>query len=234
MASAEKQQLNINDLCQRWGKSKDAIFDLALQGDLPLWIGVHDMYLFPEGYQLQYENSRIRYPAEFFFSYAEIRFEPQTLTQIKAMNGPMLIVAELSCFNADDERVTLINRAEDDYGQTSLIGINTSQVFAKMDAVHAVEARSGISAAKNQRDRDHRREPDGAPAARLNSKDHPYHAAELFIALDCWRALFDNAGNEAKTIKKPDIKTWIIEHYPALSATAADRIATVVTPLRKS
>jgi len=235
MASAEKQQLNINELCRRWGKSKDAIFDLALQGDLPLWIGVHDMYLFPEGYQLQYENSRIRYPAEFFFSYAEIRFEPQTLSQIKAMNGPMLIVAELSCFNADDEQVTLLNRAEDDYGQTSLIGINTSQVFARMDTVHAFEARSGISAGTgNQGDSDHRREPAAAPAARLNPQDHAYHAAELFIALRCWRALFENAGNEAKTFKKADIKTWITEHYPDLSATAADRIATVVTPLRKS
>lgn len=235
MASAEKQQVIIYELCQRWGKSKDAIFDLALQGALPLWIGVHDIYLLPDGYKLQYEKDRIVYPAEFFFPYAEIRFNSQTLSQVKDMNGPMLIVSELSCYNENEERVTLVNRADETHGQTSIIGINTSQLFARMGDVHAFEAGNGTKAvSKKKGGSEHRREPDATPAARLNPKDHAYHAAELFIALDCWRALFENAGNEAKTLKKADLKAWITEHYPALSTAAADRIATVVTPLRKS
>jgi len=235
MASAEKQQLNFNELCQRLGKSTVAIFDLALQGALPLWIGVHDMYLLPDGYQQQYEKDRIVYPAQYLFPYAEIRFDLQTLSQIKNMNGPMLIVSELSCYNENDERVTLVNRADEAHGQTSLIGINTSKLFVRMDDVHAFEAGNGTKAvSKNKGGSEHRRAPDATPAARLNPKDHAYHAAELFIALDCWRALFENAGNEAKTLKKADLKAWMTEHYPALSTAAADRIATVVTPLRKS
>lgn len=233
MVSGEKQL--INDLCQRWGKSKDALFDLALQGTLPLWIGVHDIYLWPEGYQLQYEKDRIVYPEKYFFPYAEIRFDSQTLLQIKNMNGPMLIVSELSCFNENEERVTLVNKVDETHGQTSIIALNTSQLFAKMDAVHAFEAGGGIKAInKHQGNRDHRRQPDARPAANLNSKGHAYYADELFIALECWRALFENAANEAKTLRKADIKAWITQHYPALSATAADRIATVVTPVRKS
>jgi hypothetical protein len=233
MASAEKQQLIISELCQRWGKSKDAIFDLALQGALPLWIGVHDIYLLPDGYQLQYEKDRIVYPTEYFFPYAEIRFDSQTLSQIKDMNGPMFIVSELSCYNEDEKRVTLVNRVDETHGQTSIIGINTSQLFARMDAVHAFEAGNGKKAV-SKGGSELRHQPNAAPVSRLNSKDHAYYATELFIALDCWRALFENAGAEAKTLRKADIKVWITERYPALSATAADRIATVVTPLRKS
>lgn len=234
MVAPGKQQMFLNELCERLGKSKDSIFDLALCGELPLWIGVHDMYLFPQGYQLQYANNRIVYPPEFFFSYAEIKLDMQTLTQMKEMNGPMLIVSELSCSNEDNEQVTLVNMADETYGETSLIGINMSQLFAKINAVKKIETQGGQQpGAETQTDPDRGRKNQSAPSATLNARDHVHHAEELSIAVHCWQSLFENTGSKGKTIKKSNIKSWIAEHYPSLSAAATDRIATVVTPLKK-
>jgi len=234
MVGAEKQQLLINDLCKRLGKSKEAILDCALQGELPLWIAIHDMYLLPDGYQPHYEKDRMVYPPEHFHTYAEIRLDSQTLSQIKDMNGPMLIVSELACFNENEEPVTLLNVADETYGETSIIGINTSQLFVKIDAIEKFETKSGRQTAlKNKKDTDLACEPEAAPASTLNPKDHAYHAEELFIATHCWQALFASGEEAAKNLKKTDIKVWITEHYPTLSGTAVDRIATVVNPLRK-
>ncbi len=234
MVAPGKQQMFLNELCERLGKSKDSIFDLALCGELPLWIGVHDMYLFPQGYQLQYANNRIVYPPEFFFSYAEIKLDMQTLTQMKEMNGPMLIVSELSCSNEDNEQVTLVNMADETYGETSLIGINLTQLFAKKDTVKKVEAQDGKQPVVETRtDPDRGRNTQSAPIVTLNARDHVNHSVELSVAVHCWQSLFENTGNEEKKIKKIDIKSWITEHYPSLSVAATDRIATVVTPLRK-
>ncbi len=234
MVVPTKHQLFMNELCEILAKPKEYIFDLALDNTLPLWIGLYDVYLIPKGYQLQYENDRIVYPSEFFFSYVEIKPDKEALIKMKAVNGPMFIVSELSCSNEKDESMILYNVPDECYGETSIIGINTSQLFAKTDAVEAwrnsgTPARGG----KKKTATAGTQVSDTAPIPAVNATNHPCHAEELFIAVHCWQSLFEKGGETEKKLKKTDIKNWISEHYPNKSTAAIERIATVVTPSKK-
>ncbi len=63
--------------------------------------------------------------------------------------------------------------------------------------------------------------------------EHEYESSLLKIAVECWKALYEDAGPDGKKIRKPQIEKWVEEHYSEVSANSRKTIATVVNPFKK-
>ncbi|MCI5159031.1 MAG: hypothetical protein D3906_11485 [Candidatus Electrothrix sp. AUS1_2] len=62
--------------------------------------------------------------------------------------------------------------------------------------------------------------------------DHEYESSLLKIAVECWKALYEDAGLDGKKIRKPQIEVWVQEHYSDVSANSRKTIATIVNPFK--
>lgn len=62
---------------------------------------------------------------------------------------------------------------------------------------------------------------------------HEFESSLLKIAVECWKALYEDAGPDGKKIRKPQIEKWVEEHYPEVSANSRKTISTIVNPFKK-
>ncbi|MGB5685864.1 MAG: hypothetical protein WBM35_08635 [Candidatus Electrothrix sp.] len=61
--------------------------------------------------------------------------------------------------------------------------------------------------------------------------EHEYESSLLKIAVECWKALYEDAGPDGKKIRKPQIIAWVKEHYPDVSKNSREKIiAPLVNP----
>lgn len=61
---------------------------------------------------------------------------------------------------------------------------------------------------------------------------HEYQSALLKIAVECWKALYEDAGPDGRRIRKPQIEKWLQENHAELSANSREKVATVVNPFK--
>lgn len=227
MAPQDNQGIFLDELARRWRMEAEQIVDLGIDGALPLWIGFTDVYV-----QKTRENkpTKAHAPksiARIRLDKVEVRPAPEVLAQIRGRCDRMLIAAELTCLDAKGNTVILTNSVGEEWGETSMIGLKPATLFARRQDVARYE-RTGKVAPHV--------EPQltpGSVAPNLPSREHPHFAPELYAAAVCWQALFADTRDPGARLGKADILAWLVDHHPELSRTALERIAQVVTPLKK-
>ena len=113
-----------------------------------------------------------------------------------------------------------------------MIGLQPARLFARLEDVIRMERKESSTPAPTaaKEDRAAQDHPSSPSAEVFNPLSHPHHARELHIAMQCWQALYEQS--DAETVKRSKTSTvqWLRDHYPALTASAAERIATVISP----
>lgn len=222
-----EQRLFIDELCKRWGKNMDQVLDLAIRGELALWIDFAEVYLHPVGTGKRTPGA-IPAPGKRQRQTA-VRPMPKELEQMQGRNDRMMITLELHCLDAKGREMVLTNPAGEEWGDASMIAIKPANLYTRLEEAIRCEQQQGLAvrtsmAAEAMPGREF------APTVAVNPPDHPCHAGELAIAMTCWQALFAAVKpGEART-DKAGIVRWLGEHAPQLSKTAIERIATVVLP----
>lgn len=61
---------------------------------------------------------------------------------------------------------------------------------------------------------------------------HEYEPPLLKIAVECWKALYEDAGPDGRRIRKSQIEEWLQENYTELSANSRKIIAAIVNPFK--
>ena len=226
MAPKGKKRIFIDDLGKRWGRDADHVLDLAIDGQLPLWIEFTSVFL-----QTPEKSSRGKTLGR---PYEQVVVQPliPELTQMRGRCDRMLIASELACLTERGKEMRLTNAAGDDWGDVSMLGIKPTRLFAWMKDVTAFEKANTIEPVPGYTGVEVPSAVAAGPVP-LNPVGHPCHAPELHIALACWQALFADAGEAGQQLKKADVLRWLAEHHADLGKTAAERIATVVLPAKK-
>lgn len=226
MAAKSKKRIFIDDLGKRWGRDADHVLDLAIDGQLPLWIEFTAVFL-----QTPEKSSRGKTLGR---PYEQVVVQPliPELTQMRGRCDRMLIAAELACLTERGKEMRLTNAAGDDWGDVSMLGIKPTRLFAWMKDVTAFEKANTIEPVPGYAGESAPVRA-AAPPAALNPVGHPCHAPELHLAVACWQALFATAGAAGQQLKKADVLRWLAEHHADLGKTAAERIAMVVLPAKK-
>lgn len=222
MTTQNNQHLSLVALGQRWHQNADQIVELALAGKLALWCTFTEVFLQKE--VKAGSGTKKKKPVLEFFPQVELKLAASELVQLQGRCDRMMIAAQLSCLDADNQAVTVINSVGEEWGDSSMIGLNPSELFARLDEVLRYERKHKLTAHLAP----------GALAgevAPLNPMEHPCHAPELHAAMACWQALFARAP--APAVKKAAVLAWLGEHHPGLSDAARARIALVVLPPKK-
>ena len=223
--AARKQRIYIDDLGKRWGRDADHVLDLAIDGQLSLWIEFTDVFL--QTPEKSGTGNSLGRPYE----QVTVQPLPHELTQMRGRCDRMLIAAELACRTERGKEMRLTNAAGDDWGDVSMIGIKPTRLFAWLKDVTVFEKVNDIEPVPGYPVTP-ARPAAAARSAVLNPIDHPCHAPELHLAVACWQALFAEAGEAGRNTKKSDVLRWLGEHHGELGKSAAERIATVVLPAK--
>lgn len=228
MTTQDNQHLSLATLGQRWRQGADQILELAIAGKLALWCTFTEVIV-QKAVKVG-GGKKKKKPVMEFFPLVELKLAASELVQLQGRCDRMMIAAQLSCLDADNKAVTVINSVGEEWGDSSMIGLNPGELFARLDEVLRYERKHKLTAHLVL----------GAPiggetpageSSPLNPIDHPCHAPELHAAIACWQALFARA--QAPAVKKAAILAWLGEHHPGLSDAARARIALVVLPSKK-
>jgi hypothetical protein len=228
MTIQDNQRIFLENLCKRWQKDVDQVLELAITGKVTLWVTFSDIFLQNAGKAVGAPKKRK--PVVHFHSQVDMRPSPEVLSQLQGRYDRLLFGAEFSCLDAKGKAVAVTNSVGGEWGETSMIGLNPTNLFARMDKVIRFERQYKIVPHEVPLDDNDRQGSACGQAASLNNKEHQCFAEELHIAFECWQALFAQACNTGTMRKKGDILMWLKEKHPNLSCAAAERIALVVTP----
>jgi hypothetical protein len=226
------QRLFLDDLAKRWGMGGDRVMELAITGKVTLWIAFADVFVQKAALTGASKKRKASVPQ--FHSEVEVRPLPELLTQLQSRCDRMLIAAELSCLDDQGKAVTITNSVGEEWGETSMIGLNPARLFARLDDVVRFEQGNTTAAKAEVTDDDQKRqEPARNRNSSLNPQGHPCFARELHIAVECWQTLCAPVQTAATVPGKATLLAWIGANYPDLSGAAANRIAQIVSPLKK-
>lgn len=229
MTTRKDTKLLLDDLCRRWGCDWDDIFDLAISGQLSLWIELFDVELVTRE-----KKDKI---SKRFFPWVEVRPLPAELAQLKGRGEAMMIIFELPCLDQEGKAVTATNSVGEEMGDASMIGFKPANLFIYLQDVVVFEKQHGLVAETTVAEPEEVDQvPTGhsLPAPPLQGiQDIEQHAPELHIALQCWQALWGSVDGAGEKLRRKAVKKWIREHYPLTTADAVERIARVVRPPRK-
>lgn len=228
MTIKDKQGVFIENLCKRWQRDADQILELAITGKLALWITFSDIFL--QNVEKAGNSPKKKKPVVQFHSQVDMKLSPEVLTQMQGRHDRILIGAEFSCLDAKGKAVAVTNSVGEEWGETSMIGLDPSNLFAWMDEIIQFERQNNIVLQEVPLDDNDRQGAACGQAESLNNKEHHCFAQELHTAVECWQALFAQSDTARK---KADILIWLKDNHPTLSSAAAERIALVVTPSRK-
>ena len=172
MAPRGKKRIFIDDLGKRWGRDADHVLDLAIDGQLPLWIEFTDVFLqTPEKSSTGKSVGRL-------YEQVAVQPLPGELVQMRGRCDRMLIAAELACLTERGKEMRLTNAAGDDWGEVSMVGIKPTRLFAWMKDVTGLEKAQNIEPVPDYAGEAAPARAAATPGA-LNPVDHPCHAPEL-------------------------------------------------------
>jgi hypothetical protein len=226
MTTRKDTKLLLDDLCKRWGCDWDDIFDLAISGQLSLWIELFDVELVT--------REKKGKTSQRFCSQVEVRPMAAELAQLKGRGEAMMIVFELPCLDEKGKAVVATNSVGEEMGDASMIGFKPANLFIHPRDVLAFEKQHGLeveTTAVEAKEVDQVLPGQSVPV--LPRQEIEQHAPELHIALQCWQALWGPAEAAGEKLRRKKVKKWIQEHYPQTTEAAVERIARVVRPPRK-
>ena len=229
MTTPNNRRIFLDDLARRWRQDTDRIVELAVSGILPLWISFTDVYVEKNEKKPARSAKKRKTPVRERHEQIEVRPLPEMLAQILGRCDRMLITAELPGHNAKGKAVTITNSVGEEWGETSMIGLKPTLLFALLDDVVTYEKKNNILPATVQVEHQENIIL-GSTTEPLVSHDQSGMPPELHAAIACWQALF--AQNEAPVARKADILAWLQQHHPELSKASIDRIAMVVSPAK--
>ena len=226
-----QQKLFLPDLSRRWGKNPDQVLALALTQQLPLWIEFNEVFLLQQAPQTS-SKKKVKKPVNVFHNQVKVQPLPEVLNLLQGRCDRILIDAQLACLDENGAQVMVSNSVGEEWGETSMIGLQPARLFARLEDVIRIERQESITPAPTVANEDKavQDQPDSASTEAFNPSTHPHHALELHIAMQCWQALYQLSGVETVKKSKASTMQWVREHYPTLTAAAAERIATVVSP----
>lgn len=62
---------------------------------------------------------------------------------------------------------------------------------------------------------------------------HAHFSLELSAGIQAWIAMYEAGGHQPDEGPTKQLKTWLMEHFPQISATMRGKIATVVNPKKR-
>jgi|GEM_PF-1702631 hypothetical protein len=237
MTAEDDQCLYLDELARRWRLDMDRIVELAINDGLLLWIRFTDVSVRQAEHTQKKSGSRekkTKPPVAMRHERVEVRPTPDVLRQIHGRCDRMLITSELSCLDAKGQPVVLTNSVGDEWGETSMIGLRPTALFARQDDIAKFERKNKIihriaHVKYNKQDHSANQTPLTVPL-----QDHPHFAPELHVAATCWHALFAGANAPVTEVNTAAINAWLAHHHPHLSQAARKRIALVVAPGKNS
>jgi len=228
--TTEDQQVYLDELSRRWQKSPDEILRMAAKGKLDLWFEFRNVIV-------QKVKKKKNKPTAQLVDSIELQIQPELLGIMIGRTDRTQVAAEYSCLTPKGKEILISNAAGEEWGETSMVGLNPMRLFARAKDLPRIERKQDIipfgqeppssCCCQSQQEEDVVEENDA-----FISADHPCFAPELHIALECWLELMGEE-DEPDAVQKVDILNWIREHYPKLTKTATERIAMVVTPAAK-
>ncbi|MBM9536209.1 hypothetical protein [Desulfobulbus alkaliphilus] len=229
MTIRKDNKLLLDELCRRWGCDWDDIFDLAITGQLPLWIELFDVELVSRGKKGKISKQSC--------SRAEVRPLPAELAQLKGRGEAMMIAFELPCLDAEGKAVVATNSVGEEMGDASMIGFKPANLFIYLQDVLVFEKQHGLEVEATSVEPEEVGQVPSTPVLPApplqNARDIEQHAPELHVALQCWQALWGAADAAEKKLRRKSVKKWIRKQYPLTTEAAVERIARVVCPSRK-
>ena len=226
------QRILLDDLAKRWGMDADRVLELAITGKVTLWMAFADVFVQKAALTGAAKKKKASVPQ--FHREVEVQPLPELLTQLQSRCDRMLIAAELSCLDDQGKAVTITNSVGEEWGETSMIGLNPAHLFARSDDVVRFEQRNMTATKAEVADEDgERQESARSRNSSLNQPGHPCFAPELRIAVECWQTLCAPVQTAAATPGKAALLAWISTNYPDLSSAATERIALIVSPLKR-
>jgi hypothetical protein len=220
------QRVYLDELSKRWQKSADHLVEMAAKGNLNLWFEFTNVIV------LRVKKKKA--PGEpQLFETIEVRPQSEVLTQMLGRTDRLQVAAQYPCLNVKGKPVLISNAVGDEWGETSMIGLNPMRLYARLGELHQVERKKKIvPLAVEQAHSCCQSVQETTDDSELIPVDHPCYAPELHIALECWLELMADE-EEPESITKAIILAWLHDHYPKLSKTACGRIALVVSPASK-
>lgn len=224
--TTENQRVYLDELSKRWQKSPDQLVESAARGELDLWFEFSNVFV------LKMKKKKKGEPL--LVEVIEVQPQTEVLELMIGRTDRMQVAAQYACQNAKGKPVLISNAAGEEWGETSMVGLNPMRLYAWLKDVQRIESKQGIIPIGGEASgscccQSHQ---EGSDDGEFISADHPCFAPELHVALECWLQLMADE-EQPETVKKADILEWIGSHYPKLSKTAAERIALVVTPAAK-
>lgn len=217
-----QERVYLEQLGERLHKTPDQVLDMALNGKLSLWCEFTDVLVTKQ------KKKKKQTPPE-LYNTVELRIAPEVLAQMTGKAERLLVTAECACLTAKGKPALVSNAVGEEWGETSMIGLQPTRLYAYMDAEFEETDNAPAEAAMPEKTESE--DASGAPQNLFSMPaDHPCYAPELHIALACWQTLF--AEEKPEAVNKTTILQWLRRYYPALSKTAGERIALVVSPAK--
>ncbi len=229
--TSKNQRVYLDELSRRWQKSPDEILKMAAKDTLKLWFEFQNVIV--------QKVKKKKTPAPQLVASIEIQLQPELIAMMIGRTDRVQVAAEYSCLTPKGKQILISNAAGEEWGETSMVGLNPMRIFAVAEELPKIEKKQGIIPFGVEtattcccQSQSHSEEDAGEDDDAFISADHPCFAPELHIALECWLELMGEE-EEPDAVQKADILQWLREHHPNLTKTATERIAKVVTPAGK-
>lgn len=155
--------------------------------------------------------------------------------QIFGRSDRVFVTAELLCFDKQGNQVGVTNRLGEEWGESSMIGLKPTSLFANIDDIIAIENESNNKVIQDT-SQVQPQDASSQPAADTPPPEEPAGMTmplELQAANLCWQTLFGEERSDAEPVKKADIILWLQQQFPELTKAGQERIAQIVNPAKR-
>ncbi|MGD9950471.1 MAG: hypothetical protein AB7U29_18625 [Desulfobulbus sp.] len=227
--TTDNQRVYLDELSKRWQQSPDKLLEMAAKNKLRLWFEFHNVIV--------QKVKKKKTPTAQIVETIEIPLQAEMLEMMIGRTDRIQVAAQYSCVTSKGKPVLISNAAGEEWGETSMVGLNPMRLYARAEDLPQIESKQeiipfGTEAAASSCCCQSHQEEEVRDEDAFISADHPCFAPELHIALECWLKLMGDEDSP-DVVQKSDILEWLRGHYPKLTKTATERIALVVMPAPK-
>ena len=121
-----QERVYLEKLGKRLQKTLDQVLNMAMNGELLLWCEFSDVQV------MKQKKKKLATPE--FQAAIELRIAPTVLAQMVGKADRLLVTAECACLTPKGKSVLVSNAVGEEWGETSMIGLQPGQLYAYMDA----------------------------------------------------------------------------------------------------
>lgn len=226
MSNEEQPFLLLPDLCRRWRLDSDRVLDLALDKGLALWITFFDVFV---SKSKPGRTAKSKPASCAHHERIDLRPSSEMLAQLRGRSDRMLIAAELPCLDDKGKAMLVTNPVGEEWGETSMIGLQPNRLYARMEDVYRFEEAHGMTQPDQASSPAGRQADSRSAHPAANTPDHPCYSEALDLANQCWMRLFAQGVPDVPATREA-VVDWIRREFPGLNKKTAGRIARVIFP----